>query len=92
MDHGKIVTQGSPQSLLSSHFGGVLIRIPIDGTPSSVPDGAVVSSGHLEIETNDVEEEVRRLLEHGISLTGLSVESANLDDLFLKTTGSSLRE
>lgn len=41
---------------------------------------------------NDVESEIRRLLEHGVSLTGLSVHSANLDDLFLKLTGSSLRE
>jgi len=92
MDHGKVIAQDSPGNLLSAHFEGVLIRIPVNGSMVGVPEGAAVKDGFLEIQTTDVETEMRRLLEQQVSLTGLAIHSATLDDLFLKLTGSSLRE
>jgi ABC-2 type transport system ATP-binding protein len=92
MDQGKVIAQGSPHGLLASNFDGVRIRIPVEATPPSLPEGATVKDYHLELETKNVERDVRRILEHGISLAGLSVHAANLDDLFLKLTGATLRE
>ena len=97
MDQGHIVAQGAPQALLASSFEGVLIRIPMEGAGAGsgarrIPEGAVIRDGYLEIETANVEEELRRLIDHEISLEGLSIHTADLDDLFLKLTGTSLRE
>lgn len=92
MDHGHIATQGAPAELLSANFEGVLIRIPIDRDPERMPDTATIRDGYLEIETARVEYELRRLIDHEISLEGLSIHTADLDDLFLKLTGTSLRE
>jgi ABC-2 type transport system ATP-binding protein len=92
MDHGRLIAQDSPPGLLQSNFEGVLVRIPVGRPPEPLPNRAVVKDGYLEIETNNVEEELRRLIDLHISLEGLSIHSADLDDLFLKLTGSSLRE
>jgi len=92
MDKGIVATQGAPSQLLASNFEGSLIRIPCDSVPESLPDGAILKDDHIEIETIDIERDIRQFLEHGISLDGLTVHSANLDDLFLKLTGASLRE
>jgi len=92
MDHGRLIAQDSPRGLLSSNFEGVLVRVPVEQPPESMPEGAVVRGGYLEIETSNVEEELRRLIDLRISLEGLSIHSADLDDLFLKLTGTSLRE
>ena len=92
MDHGKVIAQDSPGRLLSSSFEGVLVRIPVDRAPEPMPQGAVVRDGYLEIETSSVEDELRRLIGLHISLEGLSIHTADLDDLFLKLTGASLRE
>ena len=92
MDQGRIAAQGSPDDLLETHFDGALIRIPHNGSGHVMPDGAVSRNRGIEIETDNVESELKSLLQQGISLTGLSIDSANLDDLFLKLTGSSLRE
>jgi ABC-2 type transport system ATP-binding protein len=91
MDQGRIVAQDNPESLLRANFQGVIISVPFDDTDGSVPDGARVRNGKLEIETEDIEASLRTLLSHNISLEGLNVHTADLDDLFLKLTGSSLR-
>ena len=91
MDQGKIIAQNSPRGLLDEHFSGVLVRLPYDGPADALPDSAKIIDGHLEIQTNRVDDEVKHLLERGISLEGLSIHSADLDDLFLKLTGTSLR-
>jgi ABC-2 type transport system ATP-binding protein len=91
MDHGHVVARDSPSGLLASHFEGVMIRIPAAGA-TRVPEGAVMNDGFLEIETSNVEAELRSLMDRGVSLAGLSIHTADLDDLFLKLTGTSLRE
>lgn len=81
MDRGRVIAQGAPRELLATHFEGALVRVPAQ-------DGSLA----LEIETSDVESELRGLLEKGVSLEGLSIHTADLEDLFLKLTGTSLRE
>ena len=91
MDQGHVVAQDSPKGLLASHFEGAMIRLPA-ADPDAVPDGAVVNDGYFEIETSNVENELKSLMERGVSLEGLAIHTADLDDLFLKLTGTSLRE
>jgi ABC-2 type transport system ATP-binding protein len=91
MDHGEVVAQDNPESLLRSNFKGVIISVPYDDTGGSIPEGSRMRNGKLEMETEDIEDSLRRLLDHNIKLEGLNVHTADLDDLFLKLTGSSLR-
>ncbi len=91
MDSGKIVAQDNPETLLRASFKGVIISVPFDDTNGSIPDGARVRNGKLEMETEDIETSLKQLLSHNIKLEGLNVHTADLDDLFLKLTGSTLR-
>ena len=69
------------------------MRLPKIAWPAGapLPSGAQVRDGSLEIYSDDV----RRTLEHlervGADLNGLRVETPNLEDLFLKLTGHTLR-
>ncbi|NMP32226.1 ABC transporter ATP-binding protein [Thalassotalea sp. M1531] len=94
MDHGKIIEQGEPELLLKKHFGHVFIYLPVE----QVPDDLVTQNGwriqdeQIEIETDNVEQTISLLIKEQVPLDALHVKSANLDDLFLKLTGHSLRE
>lgn len=96
MDHGRILELDSPQNLLDRHFDGAVIRVPDPGQrvfndPSLLPDGASVRNGGVEITTERIDESIRSLLAAKLNLDGLSVHKPNLEDLFIKLTGSSLR-
>ncbi|WP_371378135.1 ABC transporter ATP-binding protein [Thalassotalea aquiviva] len=93
MDKGNIIEQGSPKAMLARHFSEVFMFIPkANINPQLMKQkGWQVVNQQVEILTNNVEATLRELIELNISLTGLSVKSANLDDLFLKLTGHSLR-
>ena len=96
MDHGRILELDAPQRLLDRHFSGVLIRVPAPGErfitdPTQLPSGAEIRDGAVELTTAQLDETVRRLLTMELNLDGLSIHKPNLEDLFLKLTGSSLR-
>ena len=95
MERGKIIAQGSPDRLLAEHFQGLAIRIPksdlkvgLDGVPGKVFD----HPDFLEIQTAEVNETMRFLLDRNISLSHVQVRSRNLDDLFLQMTEQPRRE
>jgi len=95
MDHGKIIESGTPRQLLSKHFGQVFIYLP----KAQIPPALIESNENwrdlgdrVEIISENVENTLSSLMAQKISLEGLHVKSANLDDLFLKLTGHSLRE
>jgi ABC-2 type transport system ATP-binding protein len=58
---------------------------------AAVPKGAVRVNDHIEIHSTDVDGTLHSLIHSGIHLNGLSIHSPDLEDLFLKLTGSSLR-
>ena len=91
MDHGDIIARGSPAELLNQHFDGVIVRVPYDGPEEKLPEGAVKRNGSLELVTRNVETIMRSLMAREIPFDGLSIHSPNLDDLFIKLTGASLR-
>jgi ABC-2 type transport system ATP-binding protein len=94
MDKGKIIAQNSPQGLLSEHFSGAIIRLPIKNLKDEKPEkyGRQFGESHVDIDAEDVEKVISELLAKKISLEGLQVKSANLDDLFIKLTGHQLSE
>jgi ABC-2 type transport system ATP-binding protein len=94
MDHGKIIAQGSPEALLKEHFGSVVLQFPEEDVNNKL-DGLVLCTskqpGWCEIQTRDVDQTIRTLLEHGVSLSRMNVRSWSLEDLFISLTGKDLR-
>ena len=94
MDHGKILEIDTPEALLAKHFDGVLIRLPYDGCCSDALEkfeGIVIRGDVLELQTNKLDQSLKDLLGAHVNLEGLSIHKPNLEDLFIKLTGSSLR-
>jgi len=95
IDHGRIVSEGSPGALLKQHFGYFYICIDksdlrIDARKLG-PD-VHEHNDHYEIQSESVEDTLRLLLEQGVRLNSLRVRQPTLEDLFLKLTGHSLRD
>ncbi len=92
MDKGKIIEKGHPGELLAKHFSGALIRIPQQPLPDELVQSLSIRQNRAfwEINTSDIEQVLMALTHYNVPLQGLSVKSANLDDLFLKLTGAQL--
>ena len=94
MDKGTILAIDTPEALLEKHFDGVLIKLPYDGCCSDALqgfDGMVIHEDYIELQTNKVDKSLRDLLSAKVGLEGLSIHKPNLEDLFIKLTGNSLR-
>ena len=94
MDHGKVIERGTPRELLNKHFEEVFIYLPAEQVPAELCQQLnwQVQDQQVEITTTDVEATIALLLAKNISLSGLHVKSPNLDDLFLKLTGHTIRD
>ncbi len=93
VSRGKIIAQGAPDTLLKEHFKGLSIRIPkadVKVTRDQLPGTVFEHPDAFEIQTGEVNETLRRLLDLNVSLTGIQVRSRNLEDLFLKLTGKGM--
>jgi ABC-2 type transport system ATP-binding protein len=98
MDHGKILELDTPEQLLRRHFDGAVIHIPwtdefTRDDARRVPDavGSNVTEAGLEIVTERLDMNIRALMDSGVPLDGINIHKPNLEDLFIKLTGSSLR-
>ncbi len=91
MDHGKLLELDTPAKLLTTHFNGVIVRIPHSGLLDFNFENSAVIGDFLEITTNNLDRTMKELLEAKVNLEGLIIKKPNLDDLFLKLTGASLR-
>jgi len=94
MDRGRILEIDTPDALLDKHFEGALIHLPYDGCCSDALqsfEGLTVHEDFLELQTTTLDQSLKDLLAARIDLTGLSIHKPNLEDLFIKLTGSSLR-
>lgn len=94
MDHGKVIERGTPRELLNKHFEEVFIYLPAEQVPTELCQQLnwQVQDQQVEITTTDVEATIALLLAKNVSLSGLHVKSPNLDDLFLKLTGHTIRD
>lgn len=98
MDSGKLLEQGSPKVLLGKYFSGAMIHLPFSESlreklnQMGFINEQNCSDQQIVIESQNVEQSVRDLIQQQIPLTGLQIEQANLNDLFIKLTGRELRE
>lgn len=94
MDQGRIIESGTPHQLLTKHFNEVFMYLPKQQVPTQLLTeySWQIHGERIEIKTTNIEEVLAFLMESNVSLDGLHVKSANLDDLFLHLTGHSLRE
>ncbi len=95
MDQGTIIANGSPEELIRQYGGGSSIILPgtinkqqLDGLPFST----LKQNGEIVIHTDEIHQGLSSLMERNIDLRGISIHSANLEDVFLHLTGKKLRE
>jgi ABC-2 type transport system ATP-binding protein len=104
IDHGSVVTEGSPENLKRT-VSGDIINLSVHGDPCHARDTLVERLGIEEIILRGVElrmivrqgdqilpDLLRTLDTAGISLKGIQLLSPTLDDVFLTLTGRGLRD
>jgi ABC-2 type transport system ATP-binding protein len=94
VDHGKIITQGSPQALLDEHFGCsyVSLNTGILNKEQQQSFDFDIENDELIITTKNVQDTLSTLMSMNVDMSSLKIRNPTLDDLFLKITGHSLRE
>jgi ABC-2 type transport system ATP-binding protein len=101
IDIGKIIAEGTPEDLLKAHCSGATLSIPKDVFPE-LPETIFSEEMYIslkrfetqkryEFHTDNINKCLGIFIEKGIDLSGLTVRSQNLEDLFLKLTGRQLR-
>ena len=95
LDHGKIIAQGSPEKLIKEHAKGVTITLPAQNI--NVPYEAISNNfyeinGYVEIQTDNINSMINKLVDYNINLEDMVVHSPNLEDVFIHLTGKKLRE
>lgn len=93
VDHGRIIAQGHPGSLVREHFPATVIRLPVSAWPQGrpLPPGAERRGGEIELFADEVAPVLENLRQVGAQLRDLRVSTPDLEDLFLKLTGHALR-
>ena len=93
MDHGRVISSGTPNALLSEHFNDVIMLLPESwfSQQQLVDFNIQVSNGKGELLSQNVDETIKKLINAKVPLADLRIREATLDDLFLKLTGKGLR-
>ena len=96
VDKGKIIAQGTPQSLLKKHFGETIMQLPENILSASLAESLglsfVVRDNAIEIQTSDTDAVIKKLIKANISLSQLRLREWSLEDLFIALTGKQLRQ
>lgn len=95
MDHGKIITSGSPDELLEHQFQDSVIELPgkeLAKLAKKLPyQLCYKKNGNVEISVQDINDFLNYLLKNDVSLAKIQIRPRTLEDLFLKLTGKDLR-
>jgi ABC-2 type transport system ATP-binding protein len=94
VDHGKIIALDDTKKLLGeeSTCVSIIVRtITDESVLDDFPFYYVKIENDIEIQTDKPNECMEELLRRDIDLTGFTVRSQNLEDLFLQLTGKELR-
>lgn len=96
VDQGRILEIDTPDNLLKAHFTGQLICLPFQEGNGKTEEilsslGARRAGDSWEIDSVALDATMKSLLEANLNLDGLSIHKPDLEDLFIKLTGSSLR-
>ncbi len=95
MDHGQIISRGTPTELIRRHSPLMKVILPRAHFMPYAKDVAISYrevEDTVEIETDDVNACMHKLLSQNIDLSEIAVRSPNLETVFLNLTGRKLRE
>ncbi|MBI3961310.1 MAG: ABC transporter ATP-binding protein [Deinococcus sp.] len=100
MDQGRIVVEGTPRDLVRAHVSPEVIETRLDGYSFGQVEAAARCLGarvqragdRVSLFVKDGREALRALETLGIVLHGAYLRPGNLEDVFLKLTGRTLRE
>ena len=95
IDHGKIIDQGSPQTLLNKHFqhtSVMLDRSDFTISAEKISEEVILNEHEAIIHSSSVERTIQTLIQQEVNLSSLRVRNPTLEDLFIKLTGHNLRE
>lgn len=95
VDRGKVIARGAPEKLIHEHCRRATLAVPKDRIGGHL-DGLLgyrrEQGDRILFRTEDVNGLIQELLARGVDLSGVNVTTPNLEDVFLKLTGRSLRE
>ena len=95
LDRGRIIARGAPAELIREHCRRATLAVPREQIEDQLEgfEGFWRRRGEQIIfRSEDVNELIQRLLSRGVDLSGVHVTTPNLEDVFLKLTGRSLRD
>jgi len=95
MDGGKIIAEGSPAELIAAHCHTNTITLPKKSVEKVLTDLGLdyqANDSSVFIQTANVDGVLSQLIDAGIELSEMSVQSPNLEDVFLRLTGKQLRD
>ncbi|TVQ87567.1 MAG: ABC transporter ATP-binding protein [Chromatiaceae bacterium] len=94
IDHGRIIAQAAPAALVQQHFPAAIVRLPASAWPAgaTLPAGCLVRGATLEFTATEVPVLLQDLAAQDVDLKAIRVDTPNLEDVFLKLTGHSLRD
>jgi len=97
MDNGKIIEQGKPSELVKKHVGDDVLEFDmneklVQSLKAELPDAVFETFGErVHVFTSQAHGVFERCLE-AHPATNVTIRNANLEDVFLKLTGSKLKE
>lgn len=94
MDYGKIIDIDTPSSLLKRHGKGTTISIRTDEPEkysSMLTCQSFITENAIEFRTDSLNQCVQQLASTGADLSGMTIRTPNLEDVFLELTGHTLR-
>lgn len=95
MDHGKIIAQGTSGELIEAHTQGTVLSFPgtyFKDLEGELPFELLASNDRMTIQVNDINETLQHLMALGMDLSQMSIQTPNLETVFLNLTGRRLRE
>ena len=95
VDQGQIIAEGAPERLLSEHFQGKKILLPVavrERLPQDFPWTVKESQRRLEIHVEKVNDFFRFMADLDLEIDDLEIASKSLEDLFIHLTGKELRD
>ncbi len=97
MDHGKIIEKGKPADLVKKHIGEEVLEVlyskeAMECLKQTFPDARIdVVGDKIQVFANKPRGVLAKVLEEA-SFKGALIRDSNLEDVFLKLAGRSLRE
>jgi ABC-2 type transport system ATP-binding protein len=95
VDHGQVIAQGTPADLIEQHTEGVTLSFPkgrLERVAAQLPFKCIENKDRTAIQVGNMNRAVQQLLEYGVDLAEMTIQTANLETVFLNLTGRRLRE